>query len=156
MPYPIGVGQVDAYGCGRIAVSAQHAGRYDFCRHSFYLFFFEPGIHGRVVFEPLGVFAYRPCASGGFLVAEIHYAFPAGFYAEGVPVCFDEAVQEVDFRQCVVYPQDAVLVECRRISILVKIDKRVDYLFLFVVFGINRGFFQMGNNPVDDFAVFPA
>ena len=61
LPYPVGIGKIDPYRCGRVAVPCKRSGVYHFGRDTFDGLFLETGVHRGIVLEPLGVLAQDGC-----------------------------------------------------------------------------------------------
>ena len=152
-PHPVGVGQVDADGRGRIEVASEDGRLDDLGRHPPAFRFLETVVHGRVVFKPLGVGAQFFRTRRGFQVLEVGVSFPTGFQSQRVAVGFRETVGEVHHRLGLLYPQDGVFVECLQVAGAVKFDEFVEHLGLFPVFCHVGGFFQPKDDAVDGCAV---
>ena len=71
--YPVGVRQVDAYGCRGVCVACEYCGCDNLCRNTFHFFFLELLVDGRVVFKPLRVGAEGFGALAGGYVLEVDY-----------------------------------------------------------------------------------
>ena len=137
--YPVGVGQVDTYGCCWIGVAGENGGCNHLGGYTFHLVFLERLVDGRVVLEPLSFCAECLGAFAGGDILEVHDGFPRSGHAQGVAVCFDESVDEVYLRESVFGPFDRIFIECGEVASAVEVDERAYDLALCIVFGIVRG-----------------
>ena len=145
---PVGIGQVDADRGSREAIAAEHRGGDDLRGYALHLLFAVFRVDRRVVLEPLRLGADRFGASRRLLVAEVHEAFPRGAVAQRVSVRFDEAVDEIDFREGVLHPGDTIGVELRKVARTVIADQLVDRPFL-CSFSHSGGLLEPVNDLLD-------
>ena len=110
-PYPIGIGQIDAYGCRRIFVAPEHCRTDNVGSDSLYLGLAETGIHRRVVFKPLGILADGAGALGGLFILVFHNTFPRAFYSQRVAIHLYKAVYEINLTVERLDPKYGILVK---------------------------------------------
>ena len=144
LPYPVGVGEVDAYRRGRIAVAAEYRGIDDFRRYPFHLLFPVFLLYGRVVFKPLCIGADDFCATGGIHIFEVHHGFPRCLVPQGVAIHFRKAVHEIHHAGRILHPEDVEPVVLFQVAGIIERDERL-YRFLLDGGGHFGGLFE----PID-------
>ena len=130
-PHPVGVGQVDADGRGRIEVASEDGRLDDLGRHPRHSAFLKRSSTGEWSSNhwALALSFFR--TRRGFQVLEVGVSFPTGFQSQRVAVGFRETVGEVHHRLGLLYPQDGVFVECLQVAGAVKFDEFAEHLGLF-------------------------
>ena len=121
-PDPVGIGQVDADGRGRVLLTAKHRSLDDMRRDTFDLRLAETRIYRRMVFKPLCVLGDRPRALRGLLVSKLHDTLPGSFQAQWVAIDLNETIDEVDRSLLFLQPFNAVFVEDMKVPGRIIID----------------------------------
>ena len=130
---PVGIGQVDANGRGRIAVTGQANGIDDLGADTLHGLLLEAGVHRGVILEPLGVGGQDLRALGGLEVLDVHVAFPGTLAAEGVIVVLYKTVDEVHRADGVLNPFNIEGVPLAEVSGLVIFYKECERALLDIV-----------------------
>ena len=124
---PVRVGQVDADCRRRIQIAAQDGRRNNLCRNTFYLFFLETRIYGRMILKPLCVFTEFLRALCSCDVLKVDNSLPRCLQAERVSVRLRETIDKVDQILGSVNPKRRVFVESAEVARAIKLDELIDY-----------------------------
>ena len=135
-PYPVGVGQIDAYGSSRERVTAESGGSDYLGAHTFDLGFAEFGVYRAIVFKPLRVVTDNFSAFRRRNVFEVNIRLPAGSHAQRVAIAFYKAVYKVYLALSVFCPKDWVFVKLAQVAGNIVVYQRCHISFLGIVFGI--------------------
>ena len=109
--YPVGIGQVDANGRGRIEVAGQDSGGDDLGRNALHLLLLELFVHRRMVFKPLGIAADQLRAVRSLQILKVDQGFPTGLQAQGVAIGLSKTVDKIHAGVEVLHPQDGVIIK---------------------------------------------
>ena len=152
-PYPVGIRQVDAYGCGWILVATKHSTTDGIGNNPLYMRFAEARVNRRVVLKPLGILAYGLSALASLEILIFHYAFPRALEAQRVAINLYEAVDEIYASVEFLQPLYRILVKGLEIACGVVVYKQADDFLLLLIFCIIAGFVQEEDNLLDCLAI---